>query len=210
MSVFGSNLADMREKLASMHKSVVDSENKTKTKHSDITRIKKLKAILKDLKNGKHVQNRTLQTWLTENEYAEYLTEWESQQAIREQIKDKPLELAEYEKRLKKGIFLENKSNKFSKRDPKQVKALLYQSQTEFESALEYLAELLDQNPMIEIWFDRQLDLSASGNISLSSSGMPRVITSRSDDNSGGGLLVAKLTKNEVKIDIVEKAITKN
>jgi hypothetical protein len=203
-----SSLEDIRKKLAVLHREEA-SEEKDAVKKSNITRAKKLKAILRDLKKGKHVQNRILQTWLTENEYAEYLDEWESQQAIRNQIKDKPLELAEYERRLKKGIFLENKSNRFSKRDTKQVTTLLHQSQTEFEGALEYLGELLDRDPMMAIWFDRQLDLSANGNISLSSSGMPRVITSRSADNSGGGILLGKLSKQQVKTAAVEKAIDK-
>ena len=43
--------------------------------------------------------------------------------------------------------------------------------------------------------------------VTFSNTGMPRAVTSRSLDNQGGGLLVGEMSKVEVKIDVVERAI---
>ena len=45
--------------------------------------------MLDELRRGKNAQNRRLATWLTEKEYESF----ESQQQIREELKDKPDEL---------------------------------------------------------------------------------------------------------------------
>jgi hypothetical protein len=42
-------------------------------------RLAKLKAIADKLKRGEHVQNRQLQTWQSEDEYAQIETEWQIQ-----------------------------------------------------------------------------------------------------------------------------------
>ena len=46
-----------------------------------------------------------LATWLTENEYESFESDWESQQQIREELNDNPDELKRYEDKLKKAIF---------------------------------------------------------------------------------------------------------
>jgi hypothetical protein len=42
-------------------------------------RLSKLEAIVSKLKRGEHVQNRQLQTWLSEDEYAQVDIEWQEQ-----------------------------------------------------------------------------------------------------------------------------------
>jgi hypothetical protein len=42
-------------------------------------RLAKLEVIADKLKRGEHVQNRQLQTWLSEDEYAQIETEWQIQ-----------------------------------------------------------------------------------------------------------------------------------
>ena len=42
-------------------------------------RISKLEAIVSKLKRGENVQNRQLQTWLSEDEYAQVDIEWQEQ-----------------------------------------------------------------------------------------------------------------------------------
>ena len=84
---------------------------KTKTRKlselskTEQNRLAKLNAMLDELKRGKNVQNRGLATWLTEEEYESFESDWESQQQIREKLKDKPNELKRYEDKLKKAIF---------------------------------------------------------------------------------------------------------
>ena len=61
-------------------------------------RLKKLEAIADKLKRGDNVQNRQLQTWLSEGEYAQIEADWEQQLSYRDdrpnrQTFDLPTEL---------------------------------------------------------------------------------------------------------------------
>jgi len=47
-------------------------------------RLAKLNAILDALRRAENVENRRLATWLTEEEYQIFESDWESQQQIRE------------------------------------------------------------------------------------------------------------------------------
>jgi hypothetical protein len=51
------------------------------------------------------VQNRQLQTWLSEDEYAQIEAEWQEQLELREELKDKPSDLKRYEEKLKQATF---------------------------------------------------------------------------------------------------------
>jgi hypothetical protein len=56
-------------------------------------RLAKLEGIIERLKRGENVQNRPLQTWLSEDEFAQIVAEWNTQKHFREELKDKPSEL---------------------------------------------------------------------------------------------------------------------
>ena len=62
------------------------------------------------------MQNRQLATWLTEVEYESNESDWESQQQIREELKDKPDELKRYEDKLGKATFNNNKASAFERK----------------------------------------------------------------------------------------------
>ena len=53
-------------------------------------RLSKLEAIVSKLRRGENVQNRQLQTWLSQDEYAQVDVEWQEQLELREELKDKP------------------------------------------------------------------------------------------------------------------------
>ena len=178
------------------------------TKQTAEIRAEKLKNILKKLECGKHVQNRTLQAWLTEEEFADIDYEWENQKELREELMDKPDEIIEYEKRLKKALFAYNKYTSYKNRSTtKKAKNI---SDMHFERLLEYLQEIIYTDPSLSEWFDRELDFSFNGNLSIDPIGIPRVITSRSLDcqsNHFKSSPYPKLTKNQVKQNIVSEAI---
>ena len=46
-------------------------------------RLNKLEAIAEKLKSGENVQNRQLQTWLSEEEYEQFEYEWKEQLELR-------------------------------------------------------------------------------------------------------------------------------
>ena len=68
-------------------------------------RLAKLEAIASKLKRGENVQNRQLQTWLSEDEYAQIKAEFQEQLELREEQKDKPTDLKRYEEKLKQATF---------------------------------------------------------------------------------------------------------
>ena len=68
-------------------------------------RLNKLETIADKLKRGENVQNRQLQTWLSEDEYSQLEAEWQEQLELREELKDKPSELKRYEEKLKQATF---------------------------------------------------------------------------------------------------------
>jgi hypothetical protein len=52
-------------------------------------RLAKLEALAEKLKRGENVQNRQLQTWLSEDEYAQLEAEWQAQFGRRLTLKNK-------------------------------------------------------------------------------------------------------------------------
>ena len=56
-------------------------------------RLNKLKVIADKLKRGENVQNRQLQTWLSDDEYTNIEAEWQEQLELRSEFKDKPSQL---------------------------------------------------------------------------------------------------------------------
>ena len=196
-------LSSLRDKLkqqaAQQQPELTDKERK---------RLSKLEGILEQLKREENVQNRMLQTWLSEEEYAEFENEWQSQIELREEQKDKPPEIVEYEERLRKGIFDYNKGEGYSTRGHRESARKFHASaQVHFEEALEYLQEIIQADPNLQVWFDRSLDFETSGHLSIDPIGMPRIVTSRSMDKLGKDSRI--WTKKEVKISVVERAIDK-
>ena len=98
----------------------------------------KLNGMHDELRCGENVQNRRLATWLTEDEYESFESDWESQQQIREESKDKPGELKRYEKKLGKATFNDNKAERFRKRGNEGKSTKFYNlSNSQCEYALE-------------------------------------------------------------------------
>jgi hypothetical protein len=77
-------------------------------------RLTKLEGLASNLNQNKHVQNRQLQTWLTEEEFKQIEYDWEEQKGIREELNHKSKELKRYEEKLKKVIFEYNKAEGYS------------------------------------------------------------------------------------------------
>jgi len=105
-------------------------------------RLAKLDAIANKLKRGENVQNRQLQTFLSEEEYAHIEVEWQEQLALREALKDKPSELKRYEEKLKEAIMMRNRSDAYHR---KGNKASAYKLDSKCESLCEDALEILQE-----------------------------------------------------------------
>jgi hypothetical protein len=172
----------------------------------ETTKLAKLEGIVERLRRGENVQNRQLQTWLSEDEYAQVDIEWQEQLEIREELKDKPSELTRYEDKLKEAIMMRNRSDAYHRKGKKSA-AYKLDSKCESlcEDALEILQEIVAADASLQIWFDRHLDFGHGSLIDASLGNLPRLVTSRSIEKlSDDSRLVKKI---DVKIDVVERAI---
>lgn len=168
----------------------------------------KLEHLIDRIKREKNVQNRDLKTWLTADAWATYVDELATQQALRSEVQKKPDTVREYERLVALANFSYNKGEGFSVRR-KSVAARRYFERAEalYECALEHLQEIMAADPSLCVWFDRDTSWTADSEISLCPSAVPHVVTSRSLDNRGGGLLRQIRSKRDLKIAAIEHAL---
>jgi len=76
------------------------SNPRHKLTSEEVKRLARLEAIADKLRHGENVQNRQLQTWLSEAEYEQLEYEWKEQIELRNERKDKPSDLKRYEEKL--------------------------------------------------------------------------------------------------------------
>ena len=76
-------------------------------------RLTKLETMADKLKRGENVQNRQLQTCLSDDEYEQIAAEWDTQKLFREELKDKPDEFKRYDDKLKEAIMMRNRSDAY-------------------------------------------------------------------------------------------------
>jgi hypothetical protein len=155
----------------------------------------KLVELKRKLSDGEHVQNRQLKTWLGDDAFKEMEDDWKSQKA----------EIIDYKKRLQKVTLTYSRADHYShqKRSTTATK-MFYKSEEEAVKLIEFLHEILQTNLGLQMWFDRSADEDDSG---LTPESLPQVITSRSRFNQGGGLAMAKQSKQEIKIAAIERAV---
>jgi len=169
-------------------------------------RLSKLEGIVDTLRRDENVQNRQLQSWLSEDEYTQIEAEWKTQKNFREELKNKPSELKRYEDKLKQAIMMRNRSDSYHRKGKKSA-AYKLDSKCESlcEEALEILQEIVAADASLQIWFDRNLDFAHGSLIDASLGNLPRLVTSRSIEKlSDDNRLVKKI---DVKISVVERAI---
>ena len=171
-------------------------------------RIDKLKQVLERLSRGEIVQNRQLKTVLGTEGYARYCYDYREQKQLREILANKPKVITEYERRLKAATFSYNKAdNKSVKGQHKSAHKMFNYTDTLFERLEEYLSEKIAGDLDLEAWFDRAVETTPENSFGLDPDSFPKIITSRSLNNAGGGHLVNKRTIREVKVDAVQRVL---
>jgi len=163
-------------------------------------RIVELGQIEQKLREGKHVQNRTLETWLTADEFAEIDKRWQQQQLMRSGSKLKPDSVKEYEAMLKKAQFYDAKARGEEERgNAAAAKASRDMSQTKLSELLIYLQNNSANDLVFLTWLDRDIPTSTD-NLTLQD--MPRSITS-----TGKDVRVQRQSISEIKIAVVQGAL---
>ena len=169
-------------------------------------RLAKLEAIADKLKRGENVQNRQLQTWLSEEEYEQLEYEWQEQLELRNELKDKPSDLKRYEEKLREATFNYNRAEGYSSKGKHYTAKKFYnKSESLCEDALEILQEILHYDSSLRVWFDRDISFEVGGDLSADIVSLPRLVTSRSHEKLSDD---SRLTsKQSVKLAVVERAM---
>jgi hypothetical protein len=182
-----------------------------------IKRKERLATLIKRLNNGVDIAKRDLENALTVDQYEQYKQRNEEQKQIRADLKEKPKAIIEYEKKLKVAIFEFNRAEGYSQSTKRKlVKDNLglltnvrayRRSESHCEHLIEYLSEQLFADPSLSIWFDREIIFGVEGNLGTTPDTLPRVVTSRSLERIGSGILQSKVSKRDVKLRVLEDAL---
>jgi tetratricopeptide (TPR) repeat protein len=188
------------------HKQIEKANPRRELTAEEAKRLAKLQAIADKLKRGENVQNRQLQTWLSEDEYAQLEYEWQEQLELRSELKAKPSELKRYEEKLKQATFNYNRAEGYSSKGKHNTAKKFYnKSESLCEDALEILQEILHYDSSLRVWFDRDISFEVGGDLSADIVSLPRLVTSRSHEKLSDD---SRLTsKQSVKLAVVERAI---
>ena len=169
-------------------------------------RLNKLEGIADKLRSGENVQNRQLQKWLSEEEYAQLECEWKEQLELRNELKDKPSDLKRYEEKLKQATFNYNRAEGYSSKGKHNSAKMFYsKSESLCEDALEILQEILHSDSSLRVWFDRDISFEVGGGLSADIVSLPRLVTSRSHVKLSDDSRLA--SKQSVKLAVVERAM---
>ena len=170
-------------------------------------RLAKLEAIAEKLKCEENVQNRQLQTWLSDDEYAQIEAEWQEQLELRSELKEKPNELKRYEEKLRQATFNYNRAEGYSSKGKHSTAKTFYnKSESLCEDALEILQEILHYDSSLRVWFDRDISFEVGGDLSADIVSLPRLVTSRSHEKLSDDSRLTR--KQSVKLAVVERAIS--
>lgn len=168
----------------------------------------KLRKLLVRLNAGVHVPNTQLKKWLTADALAAYVCELATQQQLLFDVKTKPDAVLEYERRVRLAQLAYNKGEGASVRGKSFVAQRNFNSAAALcERALEHLQEAVAADPSLRVWFDRDTTWTADSEASADIELLPKVVTSRSLNNRGGGLLRQLRSKRDIKIWSVEMAL---
>jgi len=182
------------------------ANTRRKLSAEETKRFNKLEGIADKLKRGENVQNRQLQTWLSEEEYEQLEYEWQEQLKLRSELKDKPSDLKRYEEKLKQATFNYNRAEGYSSNGKHSTAKKFYnKSESLCEDALEILQEILHYDSSLRVWFDRDISFEVGGDFSADIVSLPRLVTSRSHEKLGDDSRLS--SKQSVKLAVVERAM---
>jgi hypothetical protein len=195
------------EKLEKFFQERIEKANPRRELSAEETkRLTKLEAIAEKLKRGENVQNRQLQTWLSEEEYEQLDYEWQEQLELRSELKDKPRDLRRYEAKLREATFNYNRAEGYSSKGKHSTAKKFYnKSESLCEDALEILQEILHYDSSLRVWFDRDISFEVGGDLSADIVSLPRLVTSRSHEKLSDDSRLK--SKQSVKLAVVEHAM---
>jgi len=174
-----------------------------RTQHHQLRRGELVK-ILDVIDAGQSVRDSDLRGLLKDH-YQDYRNALASNQSLKDQAKEKPPQIAEYEALLSDADRLHGQRDHLSRQGHSQsAKEIGAKASKAYEGALERLEEILRADPSLQMWLDRPVVFDpATGGFTLDPVDVPRCVTSKSPHNIGS---VANWGVRD-KADIIAEAV---
>lgn len=157
--------------------------------------------LINRINSGNSVSRRRLFRAIGSTALAKMEREWRKEVKSRG---DKPPEIAEYARRLGIALRKYGKADLHSVRGSVKAGRLFEVAESDFENALEYLNEVVQRQPDLRMWIDRDVGFD-NAHIELHPIGMPYPIWSKSPYARKGGL--PKRTIRDFKREALEDAL---
>lgn len=164
-------------------------------------RLKRLQKHLAALNAGGSISKRDMKSLLTDAQMQQYEDQWQSARDYKQSIVDGRSELDSYTEKLKIADMIWSRYE--NTKEANQKKETEYAAESAYESALECLQELLYENAAIELLLDRQVSFEHGYEPGTSACDVPRYRLSTSHHATPEPFL----TKNDIKVDVIEGAI---
>ena len=152
-------------------------KQRSELKSNELLKAVALEGFIKDLENQKNVPNAKLKKYLTEDEFGQIESQTLFYKDVINSLKDKPEEIIEYEKLLKKAILQTSLRDRSTGKKAYKHDAL---ADSYGDDALQFIIDCVLENPSLARWLDREVDDKAGSNIGVSVEELPRVIGSKS------------------------------
>jgi hypothetical protein len=192
---------------------------------TELTKLSKLNDMLEKMLRNKNVSNKQMQSNLTAEEYANYITSLDlvSHSAENMYGDGMPSELRDYNTYVRRADFQNNKFEKmhgektYRKKNysSASITAASNKAESLYENALERLGEIWGvassaERFELQNWMDREIDLDGGANTKLSIDcvGIPRVRGSKSKNALDSGLpkLSKRLKRKECQLQALRSA----
>jgi hypothetical protein len=172
----------------------------------DDLKLDRIKALIMRLNEGYDIPRKDLQRVLTKNELEELDLSWQRE---KKETIEKPKDILRYEQLLKTANlhYSRYESMISHKHDEIKTRSMMHLAEKKYELAIELACEIVGSEKYKIIWFDRNVFESQP-----CPSGMPRIITSRSNDNNFKGYstsILGRKTKREYKLLALNIALEK-
>lgn len=161
----------------------------------------KLSELLHSINSGKDVSRRRLHRAIGSVALAAMERAWRKEVQTRN---EKPAEIVEYARRLGIALRKHGKADHHSARGSVKAGRLFEAAEADFENALEYLREVLQGQPDLRFWIDRDISFNEVG-FGYHPEGMPYPIWSKSPYARKG--VMPKRTIRDFKREALEEAM---
>lgn len=148
---------------------------------TEVVRLRNLETALYQITGGVNVSRKQLKSLLTDDEFDFYLQSIDSNEELKQFLKEGADDFYQYNALLKEAVFAYVRIDYYSRRGKRRGTQKMHaKSDRLFERAYEVLDEILQKKPELNALLDRTFSLSPDSSPSLTPDEAPRIMSSKS------------------------------